>query len=195
MNKFYNSKIHHRKSIRLQNYDYSQNGYYFITICTQNKNCLLGKVENDEIILNQFGKIAKDYWLKIEKLHSFVKLDYFTIMPNHIHGIIIIDKNVGVPLVGTQDSDKTKSISKNQGRPQGIAPTKTIGELIGEFKSLTTNEYIKNVKLGKFPSFEKRIWQRNYYEHIIRNEKSLVKIQEYIICNPATWEKDELFIE
>lgn len=105
-------------------------------------------------------------------------------MPNHIHGILIIDKPVGVPLVGTQDSDKLSEQQNNrhstQGRPQGIAPTKTIGDLIGEFKSLTTNEYIKNIKVGIFPPFKKRIWQRDYYDHIIRNEESLDKIWEYI---------------
>lgn len=197
-NQNFNPKINHRKTIRLQNYDYSQEGYYFITICTENKKCILGKIENKKMVLNQFGKKVKDCWLKIEKTNNFLKLDQFVIMPNHIHGILIIDKNVGVPLVGTQDSDGLSEQRKNknstQGRPQGIAPTKTIGEIIGGFKSLTTNEYIKNVKAGKFPSFKKRIWQRNYYEHIIRNEESLDKIWEYIVSNPETWEKDDLFV-
>ena len=134
-----------------------------------------------------------------------------------MHGILIIDNGVGVPLVGIQNNGQSSSgqphvgvslvdtqmagIQNNvqppsSGQPQGIAPTgkKSIGGIIGAFKSLTTNEYIRGVKNGKFPPFEKRIWQRNYYEHIIRNEQSLEKIQNYIIHNPQKWQDDKFFV-
>ena len=116
--------------------------------------------------------MIEKYWREIPEHYPNVILDVFVIMPNHIHGILIID-NVRVPLVGTQ----------------------TVGNIIGAFKSLTTNEYICGVKNGKFPPFEKRIWQRNYYEHIIRNEQSLEKIQNYIIHNPQKWQDDKFFAD
>ncbi|MCK4635541.1 MAG: transposase [Candidatus Moranbacteria bacterium] len=182
-NQKYNSKIHHRKSIRLQNYDYSQNGYYFITICTKNKENYFGKIKNQKMFLNKFGKIIKEYWLKIEEVHNFVKLDKFVIMPNHIHGIIIIDKNdyYNVGICQWQTPTEQQNI-KNINLPK-----KSIPSLINHFKGAVK-------KLANKNNYENFTWQRNYYEHIIRNEKSLVKIQEYIICNPATWEDDDLFI-
>ena len=180
----YNPDIHHRRSIRLKRYDYSQNGAYFVTICVQNREFLFGKIENGKMILNNAGKMIEKYWREIPEHYPNVILDVFVIMPNHMHGILIID-NVRVPLVGTHQ----------KGQPQGIAPTRknTIGDIIGAFKSLTTNEYIRGVKNGKFPPFEKRIWQRNYHEHIIRNEQSLEKIQNYIIHNPQKWQDDKFF--
>ena len=176
----YNPHIHHRRSIRLKGYDYSQNGAYFVTICVQNRECLFGKIRNGNMVLNDAGKMIEKYWREIPEHYPNVILDAFVIMPNHMHGILIIDNNVG--------------------QPQGIAPTiaptgKTIGDIIGAFKSLTTNEYICGVKSGKFPPFEKRIWQRNYYEHIIRNEQSLEKIQNYIIHNPQKWQDDKFFAD
>ena len=89
----YNPEKHHRRSIRLQGHDYSQPGHYFITICTQNQECLFGKIENSKMILNKYGKIAKNEWLKSFKIRQELNLDCYIIMPNHIHGIIIISKN------------------------------------------------------------------------------------------------------
>ena len=188
----YNPEIHHRRSIRLKGYDYSKEGAYFITICTQNRECLFGKVTNGEMILNEAGEMIKKWWLELQNKFINFELDKFVIMPNHFHGIIVIqNKNppVGAPLVGAQSS--------SQGQPQGHAPTagKNVGQFIGAFKSLTTNEYIRGVKSGKYPPFEKRIWQRNYHEHIIRNEKSYEKIYNYIKHNPEKWEDDKFYVE
>lgn len=187
----YNPTIHHRRSIRLKGYDYSQNGAYFVTICTQNRECLFGKIMDGKMVLNDAGKIIQTEWEKLPQQFQNIELDVFVVMPNHFHGIVVIqnenDVDVGGPLVGTQNGN---------GQPQGIAPTdkKTIGDIIGAFKSLTTNEYIRGVKNGKFPPFEKQIWQRNYHEHIIRNEQSLDKIREYIMYNPQKWQNDVFFI-
>ena len=174
--------IHHRRSIRLKGYDYSQNGAYFVTICVQNRECLFGEIENGEMVLNDAGKIIKTKWEQLLKYFFNIKLNEFVIMPNHVHRILIIDNNVGVPLVGTQmvgiqNNGQPQSSGQPQslGQPQGIAPT--VGNIIGAFKSLTTNEYICGVKNGKFPPFEKRIWQRNYHEHIIRNNNHWKKFK------------------
>ena len=204
----YNPNIHKRKSIRLRDYDYSSAGIYFITICTEGRQLILGKVINDKMILSDFGKIVYREWEKLPKNYNHIELNGFIIMPNHIHGIIKI-KNVGASLVGAQNANeyKTKNgitqINNNKelqiqilkGQPQGIAPTKKmIGHIIGMYKSITTNKYISGVKLNKYPSFKKRIWQRNYYEHIIRNESSLSKIKNYIINNPREWKNDKFYI-
>lgn len=107
-------------------------------------------------------------------------------MPNHIHRVIEINNDVGTPLVGVLGDNVSK-----------MAPTRgaTTSDIIGAFKSWTTNEYIKNVKEGNLPKFDKKIGQRSYYDHIIRKEESLQKILEYIIINPQEWKKDELFVE
>ena len=188
----YTPHIHHRRSIRLKGYDYSQNGAYFITICAQNRECLFGKIKNGEMILNNVGKMITKYWQEMPKKYPNVILDAFVIMPNHVHGILIIDNNVRATLVDAQNNVRVPLVG-TQGQPQGIAPT--VGDIIGAFKSLTTNEYICGAKNGKFSPFEKRIWQRNYYEHIIRNEQSLEKIQNYIIHNPQKWQDDKFFAD
>lgn len=191
----YNPNIHHRRSIRLKEYDYSQNGAYFVTICVQNRECLFGEIVDGEMVLNDAGEIIKTEWEKLPQQFSNIELDVFAVMPNHFHGIVMIqnENNVGVPLVGTQNDGQPQL---QTGQPQGIAPTgkNTIGDIIRAFKSLTTNEYIHGVKTKKFPPFEKPIWQRNYHEHIIRNEKSLETIQNYIINNPVKWQDDKFFV-
>ena len=174
-----------RKSIRLKNYDYSQNGLYFITIVTQSHKNLFGEIIDNTMVLNIAGKMIEKIYNEIVIDFSMVRLHKYIIMPNHIHGIIEI---VGVPLVGTLETDE------HQGQPQGIAPTKpkTIGNIVGAFKSITTNRYIEMVKENILPPFEKRIWQRNYWEHVIRDENSYIKLSEYIVNNPQKWEIDIL---
>jgi len=185
----YNPAIHHRHSIRLKGYDYSQAGLYFITICTQNRACLFGNIENGKMILNNAGRMVESEWLKLPQRFKNIALHEFVVMPNHFHAILEI---VGATLVVAQNKN---------GQPQGIAPTesetiiargRTIGNLVGAFKSITTNEYIRAVKnLGWIP-FDGKLWQRNYYEHIIRDEPSYLKISNYIIANPANWGMDKL---
>ncbi len=280
----YNPNIHHRRSIRLQGYDYSQEGLYFITICTQNKLCLFGKIEDGNMQLNVAGNMIRQQWLGLVHRFNKIKLHEFVVMPNHFHGIIelvgvplvgtqnddnphfanqpeteqsqmgqlpiIGQQNVGVPLVGTPNDDNPHFVEQPQtpqpqtpqsqtrqsqtgqlsivlgqpqgiapttniqnaknrpkierpqteqsqtgqlsimGQPQGIAPTVTVGDVVGAFKSLSANEYIKNVKQNNWQPFNKKLWQRNYYEHIIRNEKSYQCISEYIINNAKKWADD-----
>jgi len=166
----------YRKPTRLPGYDYSQNGYYFVTVCTYNRIEWFGKIENDLMALNEYGKIVKKQWLLLQERYNYVKLDEFEIMPNHLHGIIVI---VGAPLVGALNNDRA-----------GTRPAPTLGEIIGAFKSMTTNEYIRNVKTNNWPSFNKHLWQRSFYDHVIRNENELTLIREYIVNNPKKWDLD-----
>ncbi|MGR3302436.1 MAG: transposase [Candidatus Scalindua sp.] len=165
----YNTKVHKRKSIRLKGYDYSQQGMYFVTVCTNNHHFLFGPIAEERMILNNAGRFANKCWLEIPEHFPHVVLDEFIIMPNHIHGIIIInDINVG--------ANNYSPLQINQFR----SPSKTIGSMIRGFKIGVTKWFRKNTNVYN-------VWQRNYYEHIIRNERKLNKIREYIINNPLKW--------
>ena len=211
MNQF-NPNIHHRRSVRLKDYDYSQAGLYFVTICVQNKVSLFGNIINGEIKLNDAGVIVEKEWLKLPQRYNNIQLHEYVIMPNHFHAIIQIINPVGATLVVAQhdtfaqndafaqndtfaQNDIKMQQFPNQGQPQGIAPTgKTIGDIIGGFKSNVTVEYIRGVKSFDWHPFNNRLWQRNYYEHIIRNEESYYKIVDYIRNNPSNWNKDQFYV-
>lgn len=187
----YNPKIHHRKSIRLKGYDYSQDGLYFVTICCENKVCRFGNIKDGEMYLNEYGKIAYTQWLKLGERFTNCELDVFQIMPNHMHGIIVLNNPAGTTLaVAPNDADKITGAERAGASP---APTgATLGDIIGAYKSIVANECLKiykskNQRMGK-------LWQRNYYEIIIRNQQSYLRISEYIINNPAKWESDKLYI-
>ena len=184
----YNPKIHRRKSIRLKDYDYSKKGMYFITICTENRECILGNIEEIDSIANQdempiqmklnnIGGMIDNIYLELENQIKNIKIHDYVIMPNHLHGIIEI----------------YNSGAKEARADMESAPT--LNEIIQIFKRYTTVEYIKGVKRGEYKPFYKRIWQRNYYEHIIRNEKELHAIIEYIKYNPLNWTNDSNYKE
>jgi len=183
----YNPEKHHRRSIRLKGYDYSMPGAYFITICTNNRECLFGEIIDGEMKLNDAGRMIERWYFELANKFLDIQCDEFVIMPNHFHCIIIIvetDINVGADL-------SVCPIDKRQSHR--IAPTPTsssIPRVVQWFKTMTTNEYIRNVKQNNWIPFIRRLWQRNYYEHIIRNDKSLDKIRQYIINNPLKWEMD-----
>jgi putative transposase len=218
----YNPQIHKRRSIRLKGYDYSRAGLYFITICVQNRKHLFGVVENNEMIMNDAGKMVQVEWEKLTERFQHIKLHEFIVMPNHFHGILEI--TVGAPLVGVrtvienkndfneQNVNKIKNeldVASNssiidetqngQGQPQGIAPTvlpnKTVGDMMDAFKSITTVAYINGVKNCGWPTFDRKLWQRNYYENIIRDEKAFENISNYIVNNPSKWQADKFFRE
>ncbi|MBP9727470.1 MAG: transposase [Gammaproteobacteria bacterium] len=172
----YNTDIRHRRSIRLKYYNYSQNGAYFITLCTHHRQCLFGKIEHNLMLLNQFGEIVRDEWIKSFEIRKEILIDEFVIMPNHFHCIVFISHSV--PL-------------KNKDFSRVIGPSnKSIGALISGFKSVVTTK-INQVRNTPF----QLVWQRNYHEHIIRNEKSLQNIREYTKNNPCTWRSDSLFLD
>jgi len=180
---------HHRRSIRLKGYDYSQEGLYFITICVQGRACLFGEIENGKMVLNAAGKMVELEWLKLPERFKNIELHEYMVMPNHFHAILEIVEN---------------GMVNTKGQPQGIAPTtttptnvngKTVGEMVGAFQSIVTVNYIRGVKSLRWEPFNGKLWQRNYWEHIIRDEQSYQRISEYIINNPAKWDDDKLYEE
>jgi len=177
----YDPNRHHRRSIRLKGYDYSQAGAYFITLCTQDRACLFGKVVNGEMRLNHAGRMVLAEWNRLPERFPQVVLDAFVVMPNHVHGILVIADPA--PTVGA-----TVGATPTVGATTRVAPT--VGNIIGAFKSRVTVEYIRGVKTSGWPPFRGRLWQRNYYEHIIRNERALNAIRQYIMENPRRWQMD-----
>jgi REP element-mobilizing transposase RayT len=169
----YNSNKHNRRSIRLMGYDYSKSGYYFITICTYKRECILGEMINDKMIMNENGKIVESEWLRSSEIRKEIELDVYRVMPNHFHALLWIAPNVGA-----------NGHSPLRNRP--ALKSKSLSSLMVGFKSSV------KLKINKFRNTPGvPIWQRNYYEHIIRNEKELNKIREYIINNTLKWEFDE----
>ena len=159
-----------REANRLKQYDYSQAGNYFVTICIQDRVCLLGDIVNDNMILNDAGKMIENSWRQSPEYYDGVEIDSCQIMPNHLHGIITIDDQ-------GRGGSRTAPISM---------PRKPLGRIIGAFKTVST----KRINLHRrTPS--KPIWQRNYFEHIVRNDKELTDIREYIVNNPIQWELDK----
>jgi putative transposase len=161
-----------RKSPRLSNYDYSQPGEYFVTVCIQNRQCLLGEIVNGEMGLNRAGLAVERWWKELERKFSSIKIDeYYVVMPNHFHGIIFLSE---------------PSASAVEGAHIG-APLQKIMQW---FKAMTTNEYVHGVKEHGWPQFGGSLWQRSFYDHVIRDEEALNRIREYISTNPQRWEMD-----
>ena len=185
----YNPDKHHRRSIRLKGYDYSQAGLYFITICIQNRACLFGKIENGVMILNDAGRMVEKWFYELGNKYPDKCCHEMVVMPNHFHCIIenkTLGTHVGVP------PRRPENDPKNQ---YGIDNKKygaTIGDAMDWFKNMTTNEYIRGVKKCGWQPFDGKLWQRNYWEHIIRNEMSYMKISDYILSNPIKWNNDAL---
>ncbi len=188
----YNPDAHYRRSIRLKGYDYSKEGMYYITICTENRESLFGEIVNDKMILNIAGKMVERWYLELKNKYSNLRCGVNIIMPNHFHCIIEIagaDIAVGADLCVCLELPGNAEYTEHagiKGRHAGLP----LPRIIQWFKTMTTNEYIKMVKQNILPPFHKRIWQRNYYEHIIRNEDEYYRIAEYIQNNPTLWRND-----
>ncbi|HXA02307.1 MAG TPA: hypothetical protein VNW99_09990 [Cytophagaceae bacterium] len=212
----YNPLIHHRRSIRLKGYDYSQADSYFITICCQDRKCRFGKItvvgasladaQNAQMELNEYGMIAYNEWMKLPQRFPIFELDVFQIMPNHMHGIIT--------LVRTSLTDAHDIVQPHNENRAGVNHAPTIGDIVGAYKSLVANACLeiyksKNavetgftpvpvMRAGVNPTptttpMMGKLWQRNYYEHITRNEQSYQNISNYIISNPAKWNEDKFY--
>ncbi|MCK4526356.1 transposase [candidate division WOR-3 bacterium] len=173
------NKKYHRRSIRLKNYDYSQSGAYFVTVCTHQKKPFLGNILNGVMKVNKFGKAVEKEWLKTQKMRENVELDECIIMPNHFHGIIVIKEN-NVQAVSSRGVLQYAPTNGLQ------SPSETIGAIVRGFKSAVTKRI--NELRGKYGT---SVWQRNYYEHIIRNDKEFKLVREYIINNPLRWQYDQ----
>ena len=183
----YDHYIHHRQSLRLREYDYSQAGAYFVTICTNRKQHLLGEIINGEAKLNQIGEMVKKWWLILPRKFQNIKIDEYAIMPNHFHGIIII---VGANQCVCPNVIDDVRIGGGHIAFEGGHIGPPLHRMIQWFKTMTTNEYIRGIKTYSWPCFYGKFWQRNYYERVIRNDTELNKIREYIITNPQKWDTD-----
>ena len=187
----YNPAIHHRRSIRLKGYDYSQNGAYFITVCAQNRECLFGEIEKGEMILNEYGEIIKFTWFDLTNNNRNVSLDFFVVMPNHVHGIAVIMNNENPVGAGSKPAPiRTDPVGTGAGlEGAGLEPAPTAGcglpEIVRQFKTFSAKRINK---LCNTPTTH--VWQRNFYDHIIRSEDELTRIREYIINNPMKWDLD-----
>ena len=183
-----NSERHHRRSVRLNGYDYSHAGAYFVTVCTQDRVCLFGEIVTGIMRLNEAGHMVCIEWDALVARFSGIDLDAFVVMPNHIHGIIVFPtgRSVGAPLVGAQDPTPNETMANRA--TTRVAPT--LGDVVGAFKSRVAVEYARGVKAIGWTAFDRRLWQRNYYEHIIRDEESLHRVRRYILDNPAQWARD-----
>ncbi len=262
----YDPQKQHRRSIRLDGFDYSQTASYFVTLVSYQRAMLFGEISGGEVQLNTTGKIVQSAWLALPDRFPTVELDEFVIMPNHIHAIITVGASVGATLVVARESrveqnrragtspaptiptstmgDQNAGVGAtlvvalesnvDQNRRAGTSPAPTIppssmgdqnagvgatlvvalepmvdqnrragtspaptdttavqlGDVIGAFKSITTHDIILAVRRGDLPPFAGKIWQRNYYEHIIRSEQEWERIGQYICDNPVRWAED-----
>ncbi|MGA7731816.1 MAG: transposase [Chloroflexia bacterium] len=166
----YNPELHHRRSIRLRGYDYTQSGAYYITVCTQDRLCLFGDIDDGVLTLNRAVQMVRDVWDELPLYYPDVEVDAIVVMPNHIHGTLVLLDQQEAPRTGTRLS---------------------LPDIVARFKSLTTTLYRKGVYESGWQPFPGKLWQRDYYEHIIRGEDELNKVREYIYYNPARWHQDE----
>ena len=176
-----------RRSIRLQSYDYSQPGAYFVTICTREKECLLGQIQHGQVVLSGAGEIARAVWSKLPGRFPLVSLDEYVVMPNHVHGIFLVGAQFIAP-VSSVASDSKEDMTDR---------VYTLGEIVRTYKATVTRlvrtRYDVNTdKGGMNPAPTAWFgWQRNYYERVIRNESELSQVRQYIVDNPAKWDMDE----
>ncbi|MGF1588591.1 MAG: transposase [Pleurocapsa sp.] len=180
----YDPDKHHRRSIRLPGYDYSQSGAYFVTICAYQRQCIFGEIIDGQMVLNQYGAIIADEWQKSSVIRREIELDTWVVMPNHFHGIVIIKNTI-------RECDRARAndnpVGANGRSPLQRMKPKSLSSLMAGFKSITTKKI--NI-LRDTPATP--LWQRNYYEHIIRNQDAMDKICQYIVNNPLSWEIDQL---
>jgi REP element-mobilizing transposase RayT len=198
MNNKKDINLPNRQSIRLKGYDYSQEGLYFITICCQDRVHLFGEISEGEMVLNDAGKMIEKWYQELENKYPDKICHQMVVMPNHFHCIIenvpnnnnnnnnhVSGDHVGMPLRGRPVMYGMENKIYNA----------IIGDAIGWFKTMTTNAYIHGVKTQKWKRFNKRLWQRNYWEHIIRDEQSFDRISVYIADNPKNWKADKFMMD
>jgi REP element-mobilizing transposase RayT len=191
----YDPQKQHRQSHRLRGYDYSLSAPYFVTICSQNAVSLFGEVEDKRMLLNQQGGMVEGWLMRIQTKFPGVLLDSFQVMPNHLHMILVIMEGgldmaakfgIGVDPEFADESDKLlpSAMDKQKGSPVAHP---TLGRTVQWFKTMTTNNYIREVRQSGWKPFSKRLWQRDYFDHIIRNEVTLERTRDYMRNNPMYW--------
>jgi len=186
----YDPKKHHRRSIRLKGYDYSQSGYYYITLSVKNNDYLFGEIVEHQMILNDAGKMVERWFNELDNKYPDIECGEFVVMPNHFH-FIVENNGKGNPNIKEKSGTTWK---------QGELHDPVLGEHIGSpvrnivqwFKTMSTNEYIRGVKNLGWKRFEGKLWHINYWEHIIRDQNSFDFISKYILENPQNWDTDKL---
>ncbi len=189
-----------RRSIRKPEHYYATQGHYFVTLCVRNRDPLLGDIAGEAMRLSDLGKIVREEWLALPKRFPTVRLDAFTIMPNHTHGIVTI---VGVPLAGTPSIDQPHGIGMGNSHPTasdtptdraGASPAPTLGTIIGAFKSLSDRR-CRTTAIAGHPNHRfGRLWQRNYHDHIVIGKDELERIRAYIVGNVKAWRDDPDYV-
>ena len=190
------------KSHRLQDYDYSQPGWYFFTLSTRNMSCLFGSVRNGVINLTDAGRMIERVWQELPRYSSRIDLDIFQVMPNHFHGILIIKKDlrqVQTTALGAGHESRSHPAKQQYGRcsytqleQEHTNISISVLDLVARFKSLTTTQYIHGVKENNWKRFNKKLWGAKFHDHVIRTESALQSIRMYIQNNPRKWELDRL---
>ena len=189
----FDPKKHHRRSIRLKGYDYSQAGAYYVTIVVQGRECRFGEIVNGEMHLNEYGRIVQKWWNEIPIHFPNVKLGAFVIMPNHVHGIIFIIVERRGEVISPRDNpnnnilDAMMDETNNLGRETLPLHKPTLGQIVAYFKYQSTKE-MNRIEAEKAIT---KFWQRNYYEHIIRDEQDLQNKSDYIEANLKLWDEDD----
>ena len=176
----YDPDKHHHRSIRLRGFDYARPGAYFVTICTRERACLFGDVVDGALVSNEYGRVMGSCWQALPRHFPHVRLDAFVVVPNHVHGVIVITDLPLQPQWGRGEAFAAHA-SPLQGTKSG-----SLGAIVQSFKSVSTRKINQIRGTPGMP-----LWQRNYYEHVIRNEDEWNEIRTYIIENPRHWEWDE----
>ena len=179
---------YNRKSLRLKHYDYSTAGHYFVTIVAQNREHLFGEIVEGDMVLNEAGRMIEKWYIKLEEKFHNISNHEMIIMPNHIHFIVEMKYEYQGQTHGSAPTQN--NMSNPVGADPCVRPNILLGDVVQWFKTMTTNTYIKMVKNGTLPPFNKRIWQRNYYEHVVRDDVDYVRLATYIQNNPLKWEED-----
>ena len=182
----YDPKIHHRRSIRLKGYDYSSPGAYYVTLCSFRKQCIFGRVVNDQMQENECGKIVREQWFESALTRQELELDAFTVMPNHLHGILWIVRPNGVRprLIAIESPERGRTPFGPTNRIRAMRP-RSLASWASGFKSAVTSRIRKHWKKPNAT-----VWQEDYFEHIIRDEAELLRIRDYILSNAARWKVD-----
>jgi len=162
-----------RRSPRHREFDYSQSGAYFITMCTKDRICLFGEIRDDTMILNAAGRMVERWLLKVPSKFPVFQYDALIIMPNHLHCVLFNIPNDNIPQLD----------QKTEANP-------SLSDVIQWFKTMTTNEYIRGVRDLQWYPFHRQLWQRSFYDHVIRNEEELAGVRTYILQNPLKWMLD-----
>lgn len=183
----YDPEKHHRRSIRLQGYDYARSGAYFVTLCAHGRQCIFGEIVDGAIRLSPIGKIVETEWLRTAEVRPGVELDAFVIMPNHVHALLFIleaDPSVGQPVGATRRVAPNAEETRLQ-RPTGPTPG-SLGAIMSQFRSVVTKRVNKARGTPGAP-----VWQRGYYEHVVRSDEELTRLRQYIMGNPLRWDLDD----